>query len=205
MKEIFIYGEIGWQVDPRDIARQFQDARGEEVLLRIHSEGGSVHDGNAIITAIRGHDAPVSGQVDGMAFSMGAVIALEVRERLSMPADAWIMFHEVRGGGGGQVDDLKRQVEMMESMNASIVSRLSAAMGKDEAEIAGMLSNEIWMTGEEAHAAGIVATITPAQALAAHARPDQFQNVPERLKSKVDNPQQFSKDSGNRVVLILTQ
>ena len=99
MKEILIYGAIGWDVDARDIARQFQDAAGEDVLLRIHSEGGSVHEGNAIITAIRGHDAAVHAQIDGMAFSMAAVIALEVRDTLTMPEDAWIMFDQAANSG----------------------------------------------------------------------------------------------------------
>tara|TARA_R100001510_G_C7655442_1_gene214607 strand:+ start:4160 stop:5230 length:1071 start_codon:yes stop_codon:yes gene_type:complete len=181
MIEILIYGTIGHEVRAQDIARQFQQARGKEVLLRIHSEGGSVHEGNAIISAIRGHDKPVSAHIDGMAFSMAANIALTLRKRLSMPADAWIMFHEV-SGGGGQEKDLERQLEQMRAMNDSTARALAEAMNIGEEEARARLEEEIWMSGEQAHAAGLVPNLTPAEALAAHVSQGDWKNAPENLQ-----------------------
>ena len=183
MKEILIYGAIGQATTARDVVRQFQEARGEDVLLRIHSEGGSVLEGEAILNAIRQHDATVFGQIDGAAFSMAAVIALELRELggLTMPEDGYIMWHEVRNYSGGTQEDLERQLVQMKAMNASIANKLAEAMNITVEDAAARLKDEIWMNGTEALAAGLVTAITPAEALAAHVPPGEFKNVPKQF------------------------
>ena len=173
--------QIGQATTALDVVRQFQEARGEDVLLRIHSEGGSVLEGEAILNAIRQHDGEVHAQIDGMAFSMAAVIALEVRDNLTMPEDGWIMFHEVRNYAGGTQEDLERQLDQMRAMNASITSKLSAALNISEEEAAQRLKEEIWMNGQQALEAGLVQSVTPAEALAAHVETGQWQNVPQEF------------------------
>tara|TARA_R110002020_G_scaffold130193_2_gene291371 strand:+ start:871 stop:1917 length:1047 start_codon:yes stop_codon:yes gene_type:complete len=181
MKEILIYGPIGQATTARDVVRQFQDANGEDVLLRIHSEGGSVLDGEAILNAVRQYPGKVRAQIDGMAFSMAAVIALELKDQLTMPEDGWIMFHEVRNYAGGTQDDLERQLDQMRAMNASITSKLSEALNISEEEAAQRLKKEIWMNGQEALASGLVQSITPAEALAAHVEAGQWENAPQEF------------------------
>tara|TARA_R100000963_G_C4644705_1_gene108638 strand:- start:2797 stop:3867 length:1071 start_codon:yes stop_codon:yes gene_type:complete len=189
MKEILIYGPIGSSVTARDVVRQFQEARGDDVLLRIHSEGGSVLEGEAILNAIRQHDATVFGQIDGMAFSMAAIIALEVRDNLTMPEDGWIMLHDVRAGGaGGTEQDLERALVQVKAMNASIATKVSNALGISEEDAAAKLKDEIWMNGQEALAAGLVSAITPAEALAAQYWSDEWQNVPIQFLRSTRNP-----------------
>jgi len=191
MKEILIYGPIGGSTDPRDVVRQFQESKGEEILLRIHSEGGSVLDGEAILNAIRQHDAEVSAQVDGMAFSMAGVIALEVGpDRLTMPEDGWLMFHEVRNYSGGTEEDLERQLGQMRTMNESISGKISKALGISNEEAAQRLKDEIWLNGKEALEVGLVSSLLPAQALAAHVDVFQWQNVPRNFFDKLLPPRE---------------
>ena len=189
MKEILIHGPIGQATTARDVVRQFQNAKGEAVLLRIHSEGGSVLDGEAILNAIRQHDGEVRAQIDGMAFSMAAVIALEVRDNLTMPEDGWIMFHEVRNYAGGTQEDLERQLDQMKAMNASITTKISNALNISEEEAAERRKNEIGMNGQEALASGRVQSITPAEALAAHVEAGQWQNVPQEFFAPSRKPE----------------
>jgi len=183
MKEILIYGAIGQGTTARDVVRQFQEAKGEDVLVRIHSEGGSVLEGEAILNAIRVHDGTVFGQIDGAAFSMAAVIALELRELggLTMPENGYIMWHEVRNYAGGSEEDLERQLVQIRAMNASIAGKLAEAMNITAEDAAERLKEEIWMNGIEALAAGLVTAITPAEALAAHVPPGEFKNVPKQF------------------------
>ena len=190
MKEILIYGPIGGQgTSAEDVVRQFQEAKEEDVLVRIHSEGGSVLDGEAILNAIRQHDATVFGQIDGMAFSMGAIIALELKGLggLTMPADGWIMLHEVRAGTGGTQQDLERTLTQVKAMNASIAVKVSDALSISEEEAAEKLREEIWMNGQEALAAGLVSSLTPATALAAQVDADQYQNAPKHFFDQIEN------------------
>lgn len=182
MKEIMIYGPIGSQVTAREVVQEFQEARGEDVLVRIHSEGGSVLEGEAILNAIRQHEGgTVFGQIDGMAFSMAGIIALELRENLTMPADGWIMLHDVRVGAGGTADDLERMLAQVKTMNASIAAKVSEALNISEAEAAQRLKDEIWMSGADALEAGLVTSLNPAEALAAQFDADTFSNIPNEF------------------------
>ena len=182
MKEIMIYGPIGSQVTAREVVQEFQEARGEDVLVRIHSEGGSVLEGEAILNAIRQHEGgTVFGQIDGMAFSMAGIIALELRENLTMPTDGWIMLHDVRVGAGGTADDLERMLAQVKTMNASIAAKVSEALNISEAEAAQRLKDEIWMSGAEALEAGLVTSLNPAEALAAQFDAAAFSNIPNKF------------------------
>ena len=182
MKEIMIYGPIGSQVTAREVVQEFQEARGEDVLVRIHSEGGSVLEGEAILNAIRQHEGgTVFGQIDGMAFSMAGIIALELRENLTMPADGWIMLHDVRVGAGGTADDLERMLAQVKTMNASIAAKVSEALNISEAEAAQRLKDEIWMSGADALEAGLVTSLNPAEALAAQFDAAAFSNKPNEF------------------------
>ena len=177
-----IYGPIGSQVTAREVVQEFQEARGEDVLVRIHSEGGSVLEGEAILNAIRQHEGgTVFGQIDGMAFSMAGIIALELRENLTMPADGWIMLHDVRVGAGGTADDLERMLAQVKTMNASIAAKVSEALNISEAEAAQRLKDEIWMSGADALEAGLVTSLNPAEALAAQFDADTFSNIPNEF------------------------
>ena len=182
MKEIMIYGPIGSQVTAREVVQEFQEARGEDVLVRIHSEGGSVLEGEAILNAIRQHEGgTVFGQIDGMAFSMAGIIALELRENLTMPTDGWIMLHDVRVGAGGTADDLERMLAQVKTMNASIAAKVSEALNISEAEAAQRLKDEIWMSGSDALEAGLVTSLNPAEALAAQFDAAAFSNIPNEF------------------------
>ena len=190
MKEIMIHGPIGSQVTAREVVEQFRQARGEEVLVRINSEGGSVLEGEAILTAIRQHDEKVYGQIDGYAFSMAGIIALALREEegqggLTMPENGFLMLHEVRVGAGGTVEDLERMLAQIKAMNSAIAAKVASAFSISEAEAAKRLKDEIWMNGAEALEAGIVSSLNPAEAMAAQFDVSSFTNMPKEFLAEV--------------------
>jgi len=181
METVFIYGEIGWDVTPEGVREQLAAAKGADVELRIHSPGGSVMDGVAIITALQEYEGNVTARVDGFAGSMAAVIALAAA-RLSMPENAWIMFHEVSAGGGGKAADLERQLAIVKQMNEWMVRALSARTGESEEEIAAKLADEIWLTGAKAAEMGIAHEVTVVLPLAAMAWAGRFGRAPEEFR-----------------------
>ena len=186
MKTIMIDGPIGSQVTAKEVVQKFREARGEEVLVRINSEGGSVLEGEAILTAIRQHDQKVYGQIDGYAFSMAGVIALALREEegqggLTMPENGYLMLHEVRVGSGGTVEDLERMLAQIKAMNAAIAAKVASAFNISEPEAAQRLKDEIWMSGADALEAGLVTSLNPAEALAAQFDAAAFSNIPNEF------------------------
>jgi len=194
MKEILVYGQIGWDVVPSDIMRQLKDAGDEDILLRIHSMGGSVFDGIAILSMLREHPGEIHAQIDGVAMSMAASIAISA-ETLTMPSNGWLMFHEASWSGGGSSKELKQKAEILDVFNADLGQQLSDIMNITPEDVAKLLADEIWLDGDAANEAGFVSELMGNEALAANAE-DKFKNAPDSFKlSKLDYLAQHGKDS----------
>ena len=88
---MLIYGYIGpWdEFDYPRFQNAFRDIikENEEMTMRIHCGGGSVFEGLAIYDLIRSSTCKVNVIVEGMAASMGGVLAL-AGDTISMTYDA---------------------------------------------------------------------------------------------------------------------
>lgn len=77
---ILLYGEIGEydRVRSGDIARELIEAESasRQIDVRINSIGGDIFTGMAIFNAFRQSAADITIYIDGVAASMGSVIAL---------------------------------------------------------------------------------------------------------------------------------
>ena len=168
MTEILLYGTIGWEVTAAQIAREVSEAdAGEPITLRINSGGGDVMEGLAILSSLARHPDGFRVEIDGIAASMAAIIAMQATHR-TMPADGWLMFHRISAGASGTAPELIELAERMERMEENMVSFLSRTLGKSAEEILTMLNESIWLNGEDALAAGMVDELTPAAAIAAY-------------------------------------
>jgi ATP-dependent protease ClpP protease subunit len=76
--EIFIYDVIGsYSVSAARFIAELQSVpKDHRLILRLHSPGGSVFEGNAIFNAIKAHPGGCTTQVDGLAASMASVLAI---------------------------------------------------------------------------------------------------------------------------------
>ena len=99
-KEIHIYGSIGydWWTDSGITAKWFINelnaikASGEkDVNVRINSPGGDVFEGIAIYNAILNSDLNINTIIDGIAYSMGAIIATIVHCHELEKVNRWIL------------------------------------------------------------------------------------------------------------------
>jgi len=96
---IDIYGTIGrdfWSdgVDPEQFKKDLADLGDIDILeVRIHSYGGFVSEGMAIITALKRHKAEKHIFVDGIAASMASVI-LACGDKRYIASNAKIMIHD---------------------------------------------------------------------------------------------------------------
>ncbi|WP_299589705.1 Clp protease ClpP, partial [uncultured Microbulbifer sp.] len=76
--DIYLYDSIGyWDMTARDFARDLK-ALGDvsKINLHINCPGGDVFDGTAIYNLLKDHKAEVETWIEGIAASMGSVIAL---------------------------------------------------------------------------------------------------------------------------------
>jgi len=160
MSEIQIFGEIGTEVTAADIKASLAAAdRGEELVVRIDSPGGSVFEGFAIYDALDAYDGPKRCVIESAAFSIAAMFPLAF-ERVEITQNGYVMIHDPRVGlMDATLEDLQSQADMMAKIRANYVSAMASRMGKSEEEIADAMSRETYYNANEAVSAGIATSI----------------------------------------------
>lgn len=164
--EIAIYEQIGadyWSGEGVG-AKDFADAlktvpKGTEIVVRINSPGGNVHDGMAIHSLLAERRANVVVKVDGVAASIASVIALAGRT-LEMPANALLMIHDPSGYAGGTADDFRKYAEALDKHRDAILAVYANKTGKTSEVLKQLMKEETWMTGQDAKDEGFADTVT---------------------------------------------
>ncbi len=183
--EISIFDEIGmFGVSAKQFIADLQSVPADHsILLKIHSPGGEVFDGNAIFNALQ-RRGNVEVQIEGIAASMATVISL-AGAPVKMAANGFYMIHNPWGVAMGDAEELRDQAELLDKIRSNMVGAYAAKSGKSPEQIQEWMDAETWFTAEEAHAAGFVDEVTDRLALAAStnrfARLAKFQNTPADL------------------------
>jgi ATP-dependent Clp endopeptidase proteolytic subunit ClpP len=154
---IWLYGNIGtggWQdVDSAAITRELKEAENlnKRIEVRINSKGGEVYAGIAIFNAIRNSKADIRIYVEGIAASMGAVVAL-CGKPVKMSHYARLMLHGVSGGCWGTVSEFKQVIAEMESLETTLCNMLCGKTGKTAADIKALYfdGKDHYLTAQEA-------------------------------------------------------
>ena len=163
--EILLYGPIGPSFWGDSItAVQFRKdlkALGEvkAIDLRINSEGGSVFDAAAIYNTLKEHPASVTAHVDGMALSAASVI-LQAGDQRVMAENAFVMIHDPWSMVVGDASAMRREADLLDSIKDTIVDVYVARSGQDRTQVERMMTDETWMTSEEALQSGFVDQIS---------------------------------------------
>lgn len=185
--EVLLYDEIGaWGITAQQFAKDLK-AMGDlsRIDLRVHSPGGDVFEGTAIYNLLKHHPARVEGYVDGLAASMATVILMAC-DTVYIPENGLMMIHKPWGITGGDADDMRRYVELLDKIEDTMVMAYASKTGKGPEEIKSLLKEETWMTGREAVEAGFADQLTEPLAAAAHLnskRMQEFTHMPEALKA----------------------
>lgn len=187
--EISIFDEIGYfGVSAKQFIADLKSVPADhEILLKIHSPGGEVFDGNAIFNALKRHTGGVSVQIEGLAASMATVISL-AGAPVKMAANGFYMIHNPWGVAMGDAEEMRDQAALLEKIRQGMIAAYAAKSGQDPEQIAAWMDAETWFTAEEAKAAGFVDEITDSLALAASsnkfARLAKFKHAPSDLTAR---------------------
>jgi ATP-dependent Clp protease protease subunit len=166
--EVKVYHGIGpWErLNAERLGELLDEAKSQgyrTLRIRMHSPGGSIFEGMAMITVIQQHEVEVIAQVDGIAASMASAV-LAASNKAYMAEGTRVMIHQGAGGVMGSAQQIKNYGELLESLNASIADLYSSKTGKDSKWI---LENwmpegkDTWLTDKEALAAGLIDGILP--------------------------------------------
>ena len=129
-----------------------------EIILKLHTYGGSVFDGNIIYNAISNSSANVIIHIVGIAASMGAVISLASNTVL-MAENGYLMIHAPSGGTNGTASDHENNINLLRSMEANFISKLIEKTGKVEQDIKPWLIGDNWFDANQALNVGLITGI----------------------------------------------
>ncbi len=122
---------------------------GQNIVLGVNSQGGSVGEGLAIFNAIKRRSADISVRIDGYALSIASVFPLAASKILSPKTSIW-MIHRAWSGASGNTNDMRKAADMLEQHDEVIAGIYAERTGKTPEEIKEAMDEETWFTGSEA-------------------------------------------------------
>jgi ATP-dependent Clp endopeptidase proteolytic subunit ClpP len=188
--DVYIYGEIGWEVTADMFVRDLSEVAPPDAPLNVYinSPGGSIYDGTAIYNVLKRRSGGVAVFIDGIALSMGSAIAM-AGDTITMPENALMMIHEPSWSAYGTSDQLRQRADVLDQMRDALVSIYAEKTGKTQDEIKAIMAAETWMTGAQAVEAGFADVATEADvdlvACAAGFDLSGCRNVPQNLREMV--------------------
>ena len=161
--EMLLYGYIGGDdVTASDFVRELKALENvnSKINIRINSGGGSVFDGFAIFNAIKNSKVTVETYIDGIAASMGSVIAL-AGSKVYMSKLARFMTHKPSGFAAGSANEMRQNAQLLEGLENSLASIYAAKTGLtlDQAKEKYLTNSDKWFTADEASTEGFVDAI----------------------------------------------
>lgn len=178
--ELYIYGDIAdtkWWVEdvtPIEIKNAL-DNMGEIAQLDVHinSYGGSVFAGNAIVNLIENYKkkrkCSVYTYIEGLAASMASGIST-VGDKVYMADNSLYMVHKPLSYVSGNANDLEKEIEILNKVEDTLVANYMKKFNGTEEELRQMLSDETWLTAEEAQGYGFVDEIIESVEIVASAK-----------------------------------
>lgn len=152
---VSIYDEVGyWGVTASDFCAQLRDLDAEKIDVRINTPGGDVYDGVAIYNALIDHPADVTTIVDGMAASIGSVIAQAGDLRIMSRATE-MMIHLPLTGCAGNANDMRKAAALLDQIGESLAAVYTDRAGGATEMWLKAMEAETWYSAEEAVTAGL--------------------------------------------------
>jgi ATP-dependent Clp endopeptidase proteolytic subunit ClpP len=122
------------------------------INIRLHSPGGSIFEGIAMLSIMENSKAEINVYIDGLAASMASVFAMGAK-RVFIAKTARIMIHQGSTGAWGSAGHLKRSAAMLESLNVDLAQIYADKTGKKKKWILDNWMKEgedKWFTAAEA-------------------------------------------------------
>jgi len=118
-----------------------------------------VFEGMAIYNTInQAKDKIVNTTIEGLAASMGSVIAL-AGDYISMIDNSLFMIHNPRGMVAGEKKDMEKVGEVLDKIKSQIMNIYNAKTGIPIADLEKMMDDETWLDAKEALAKGFIDNI----------------------------------------------
>ncbi|HDT6322119.1 TPA: Clp protease ClpP [Staphylococcus aureus] len=133
---------------PKDIADSLPDTN-EEIDVIINSGGGDVYSGSEIYTSLKTYPGKVNIKIVGVAASAASVIAM-AGDHIEISPTAQMMIHNAWTMAMGDINEMQKTVDMLDSVNKGIANAYINKTGKTEDEILSLMNKETWFNAQDA-------------------------------------------------------
>lgn len=165
--ELTLYGDIyseaprdwwtgekidGQYITPEGFLEDLETIKNSEnITVKLNSCGGDLYTGLAIHNALKSLSGKKTVIVEGIAASAASIIMC-AGDTVQVYPGSLIMIHGVSAmfWGNLNIDDLKKQVKAFETSEAAIAEIYSVKTGMKTETLRKMMSEETWMTGQQA-------------------------------------------------------
>lgn len=154
LNEILIYGDIGFEVQAKDIVNQLNDADGP-LSVRVDSFGGDVYAGISILNALRRYPDVVTVYVDGMAASAASFIAVGGADRLIMSPNSSLLIHGAWSQGMGNSEEMAQLAADLNEITDNLATIYAEKTGQEPAYWRELMKKDTTFTAEQAVEAGL--------------------------------------------------
>jgi len=150
-------------VSPQAFVKALNDITAPTIHLRVNSPGGSVFAARAIEQAIRMHKSKVVAHVDGLAASAASFLIMAADE-IRMAPGSFLMIHKAWTWTGGNANDLRKESDVLEQIDASLVKTYATRSGQEAEAIAQWMADETWIEADRAVELGLANSVADTKA-----------------------------------------
>jgi ATP-dependent Clp endopeptidase proteolytic subunit ClpP len=184
--DVYIFDEIGtFGINAQGFIDELKAHKGSPINLHINCVGGDVFDGMAIYNILKKRTATTTVYIEGIAASMGSVIALAA-DKVVMAENSLFMIHNAWGGANGEAKDMIKTATLLNKISDEIADIYMKKTNLSYDEVKGMMDEETWLNAEEALDLGFIDSISDAIKIAAKYNVSKFKNITsEEIKNKL--------------------
>ena len=184
--DIYIFDEIGtFGMNAQSFIEEIKDFKNSDINLHINCVGGDVFDGMAIYNILKKRTAKTTVYIEGIAASMGSVIALAA-DTVVMAENSLFMIHNAWGGANGEAKDMKKTAALLDKISDEIADIYVKKTKLPYDKVKDMMDEETWLNADEALDLGFVDSISDAIKIAAKYDVSKFKNITnEEIKNKL--------------------
>ncbi len=184
--DIYIFDEIGaYGLNAQSFIDEIKPYKNSPLNIHINCVGGDVFDGMAIYNIIKKRTARTTAYIEGIAASMGSVIALAA-DNVVMAENSLFMIHNAWGGAMGEAKEMKKTAKLLDKISGEIADIYVKKTNLPYNKVEEMMDEETWLNAEEAYELGFVDSISDAIKVAAKYDVSKFKNITnEEISNKL--------------------
>ena len=178
--DVYIFDEIGtFGLTAQSFIEEIKSYKDTPMSLHINCVGGDVFEGMAIYNVLKKRTARTTVYIEGIAASMGSVIAL-AGDEVIMAEDSLFMIHNAWGGAMGEATEIRKTAALLDKISGEIADIYTKKTNLPYNRVKEMMDEETWLSADEAFNLGFIDSISDAIKVAAKYDVSKFKNITDK-------------------------